>query len=125
MTVALRGVRGATSVPANDESAIIESTRLMISAAMETNGIRAGEIAAILFTVTSDLDRAFPARAARELGLGSVPLLDFVSPQVPGDLPRLVRMLLLWNTDLEQDHIQHVYLGEARSLRPDLAGPGQ
>lgn len=111
-------------MPANDEGTIIESTRRMISAAMDLNGIRAEEIAAILFAVTPDLDRAFPARAARELGLGSVPLLDFASPRVKGDLPRMVRMLLLWNTGVEQERIRHAYLGEARNLRPDLAGGG-
>jgi len=95
----------------------------MISAALDANGIAPGDIAAIMFAVTPDLDKAFPAAAARELGLTSVPLLDFVSPCVDGSMPRVVRMLLLWNTDRTQDQIRHVYMGEAQALRPDLAHP--
>jgi chorismate mutase len=35
-------------------------------------------------------------------------------------LPRCVRVLVHWNTDLRPDQIRHVYLDGARALRPDL-----
>jgi monofunctional chorismate mutase len=95
----------------------------MISEALELNAIQPEQIAAILFAVTPDLDAAYPARAAREMGLRHVPLLDFVSPDVKGGMAMVVRMLLLWNTDVEQGRLRHVYLGDAGKLRPDLAEP--
>ncbi|NPV71124.1 MAG: chorismate mutase [Firmicutes bacterium] len=120
----MRGVRGAISVQANENHMILESTGQMISAALELNHIQPEDIAAIMFAVTPDLDKAFPAAAARGMGLTGVPLLDFVSPDVEAGMRRVIRMLLLWNTDKNQDEVRHVYLGEAQRLRSDLASPG-
>ncbi|MEK7866273.1 MAG: chorismate mutase, partial [Planctomycetota bacterium] len=69
---------------------------------------------------TPDLDADFPARAARQMGWASVPLLCAQEIAVPGAPPRIVRVLLLVNTDLAQEDVRHVYLGEAKKLRPDL-----
>mgnify|MGYP005857439831 CR=1 FL=1 len=118
--MAVRGVRGATSVPSNDRRTILEATRTLLSTALKTNDILPDDIAAIMFAVTPDLDKAFPAAAAREMGLTNVPLLDFASPAVEEAMPRVIRMLLLWNTDRAQEQIRHVYLGDAEALRPDL-----
>jgi len=87
---------------------------------VEANHVAVADIASIVFTVTPDLTAAFPARAARELGWKHVPLLDAQEVPVPGSLPRCVRVLMLWNTARSQEEIQHVYLRDARSLRPDL-----
>lgn len=119
---AARAARGATSVKENSETEILSAAREMVSRAIEANGIVASDIVSIVFAVTPDLDRAFPARAAREMGLVHVPLLDTVSPPVKGSMPRLIRMLLIFNSGLKQEDVKHVYLGEARALRPDLAG---
>jgi chorismate mutase len=70
--------------------------------------------------MTDDLTSAFPAEAARQLGWTQVPLMCSREIPVPGSLPRCIRVLLQWNTDLPQDDINHVYLGEAAILRPDL-----
>jgi chorismate mutase len=40
---------------------------------------------------------------------------------VPDAMPRCIRVLVHVNTDKSQDEIQHVYLGEAVKLRPDVA----
>ena len=77
----------------------------------------------MFFTMTDDLDAAFPAKAARMLGWQQVPLLDAREIPVPGSLPRCIRVLLLWNTDTPQSEIVHVYQGEARCLRTDLIQP--
>jgi chorismate mutase len=87
---------------------------------VEANQIDSTDVASAIFTVTPDLTAAFPARAARELGWQHVPLLDAQEVPVPGSLPRCVRVLILWNTDLSQQEIRHVYLRGAASLRPDL-----
>jgi len=121
--MATRAIRGATSVSANDATEILEKTAGMVEAAIRANNVRSEDIVSLIFVVTPDLDAAFPARAAREMGFVNVPLLDMVSPAVAGAMPRLVRMLLTWNTDLEQSAVKHVYLGEAESLRPDWVKP--
>ncbi len=119
--MAVRAIRGATSVEVNDAGEILRKTGEMVRAAIQANDVRPEAIVSLIFVVTPDLNAAFPARAAREMGLASVPLLDMSSPAVAGAMPRIVRMLLTWNTDLDQDAITHIYLGDAERLRPDWA----
>ncbi len=85
-----------------------------------TRDCRPQDLASALFTVTEDLSAAYPAAAARELGWTDVPLICAREIPVPGGLPRCIRVLLHWNTDLPQSAIRHVYLGAAAALRPDL-----
>lgn len=118
--MAVRGVRGATTVPHNSAERIIEGTREMLSEMVRINKIAVDDIAAATFTVTDDLDAAFPAAAARQLGWCHVPLMDAREIPVPGSLPRCIRVLLLWNTDTTPQNVHHVYLRNATTLRPDL-----
>ena len=115
-----RGIRGATTTEADSVAAILAATRELLARMVEANHVAIADIASIIFTVTPDLTAAFPARAARELGWKHVPLLDAQEVPVPGSLPRCVRVLMLWNTEQLQEEIQHVYLRDARLLRPDL-----
>jgi chorismate mutase len=118
----LRGIRGATVVPADQADQILEATRQLLQAILEANPtLKAGDIASALFTTTEDLSSAYPAAAARELGWDHVPLMCAREIPVPGSLARCVRVLVHWNTDLPQDEIKHVYLGAAARLRPDLS----
>lgn len=122
----VRGVRGATAARANTAAAIGEATKELVQRMMDENAIRADAIASMIFSVSEDLNAAFPAEAARELGLHQVPLLCTREINVPGSLPRCIRVLMHVNTDLPQEAIHHVYLGEAQALRPDLtASAGQ
>ena len=121
--MAVRGVRGATTAGSNSEDEILSATQSLLEEMVAANGIRADDIAAAFFTVTEDLDAAFPAKAARLLGWQHVPLLDGREIPVPHSLLGCVRVLLLWNTDLSQQKIIHIYQGGAKSLRSDLAGP--
>ncbi|MDD3828592.1 MAG: chorismate mutase [Anaerolineaceae bacterium] len=120
--MACRGIRGATTVEANTAEAILDATGELLAAMAEANGLAAEDIASAVFTVTADLDAAFPAQAARQLGWHQVPLLDALEIPVPGSLPRCVRVLLHWNTSRSQAEIRHVYLRGAAGLRPDLNG---
>lgn len=118
----LRGIRGAISVAADEPEAILAATRELLVAMLERNGIDDFEpIAAIFFTTTPDLTATFPAEAARALGMTKVPLLCNQEIPVPGRLPMVVRVMLQLNTNKAQDEIQHVYLGAAAGLRPDLS----
>lgn len=118
--MAVRGIRGATGVSANEPQAIERAVRGLLERIVADNGVRAEDVASAFFTATPDLDADFPARAARQMGWTSVPLLSAQEIAVPGAPQRIVRVLLLVNTDLAQADVRHVYLGEAQKLRPDL-----
>lgn len=115
-----RGVRGAVTVSADDRDEILQATRQMVALLVRRNGIETTDLASAQFTVTKDINAEFPALAARQLGWTDVPLLCGYEISVPGSLPRCIRVLLLWNTDRAQSEIEHVYLHEAKALRPDL-----
>jgi chorismate mutase len=115
--MAIRGIRGATSVSANTKEEIVSATRELLSEIQEKNQLGINDIASIIFTSTDDLNAEFPAAAARELGWNDTPLLCSREINVPGSLPRCIRILLLANIDKPQKEIKHVYLREAVSLR--------
>ncbi len=117
----MRGVRGATVVAEDTPEAILAATGVLLQAILAANpSLSPEDLASAIFTVTDDLRSAYPARAARQLGWTMTPLMCALEIPVPGSLPRCIRVLLHWNTSLPQSAIQHVYLGEAASLRPDL-----
>jgi len=87
---------------------------------MRANQVEVEDIACIIFSVTPDLDAAFPAAGVRLAGLTTTPLFSTREIPVPGSLPRCIRALMLVTSNLRQEEIQHVYLGEAVKLRPDL-----
>lgn len=117
----VRGIRGATTVCEDEAGAVLSATRELLLAICRANpSLQPEDIASIFFTVTDDIHAAYPAQAARALGWGEVPLMDAREIPVPGSLPCCIRVLVLWNTDLAQNDIQHVYQREAVQLRPDL-----
>ena len=115
-----RGVRGATTVQANTTETILSATRELLEAMVAANCLVLTDLASAVITTTPDLDAAYPAKAARELGWAEVPLLCAQEISVPGGLPRCIRVLLHWNTERNPSEVNHVYLREARTLRPDL-----
>ncbi len=116
-----RGIRGAVTVDANTEPAILDATAELLQQMVRSNEVDVDDIAGILFTVTPDLTAAFPAEAARRLGgWTQVPLMCAQEIPVPGALPRCVRVLMLINTTKTLDEVRHVYLRGAEQLRPDL-----
>jgi len=118
--VRVRGIRGAVQVEGNTPEAILDAARRLITEMVRANGVEPDDVAAVIFTCTSDVNATFPAEAARALGWDRVPLLCSREMEVPGSLPRVLRVLMLVNTTLAQDEVVHVYLGEAERLRPDL-----
>ncbi|QDS92928.1 Chorismate mutase AroH [Roseimaritima multifibrata] len=116
-----RGVRGATTVSANDRDEILTATRQLLALVVRRNSIQPRDVASVTFTVTKELDAEFPALAARQLGWNDVPLLCSYEVAVPGSLPNCIRVMILWNTDRAQQDIQHVYIKGAKALRPDLS----
>ena len=115
----LRALRGAITVDDNDSEAILGATEELVHEVLERNGLRHEDVVSCIFTCTADLDAAFPAEAARRLGLSAVPLLCAREIDVPGALPRVIRLMVHCYMDGE---VQHVYLRGAEALRRDLQG---
>jgi chorismate mutase len=117
--VQCRGLRGAITVPENKKEAIGAATRELLQKIVKVNNVKLDDIACILFTTTSDLNAAFPAAAARELGWTQVPLLCGHEMNVPGSLSGCLRVLVLFNTDKKNEELVHVYLRGAVVLRDE------
>jgi chorismate mutase len=116
-----RGIRGATTVAADEPDLILGATRELLEAMLESNaGMIPEDVGSAIFTVTDDLASTFPAQAARQMGWGLVPMMCAREIPVPNSLPRVIRVLVHWNTELSQEEITHVYLRDAVKLRPDL-----
>lgn len=114
-----RGIRGATTVDSNDPKDILSATKDLLEQIMEANQIISSQLAAGFFTTTKDLNSAFPAKAARELGWEHVALICGHEMDVPDSLHRCVRVLLLVNTDKNAEELVHVYLRESKKLRSE------
>ena len=112
-----RGIRGATTVEANDREEILRATRELLQKLVAANGFALDDVASAYFTTTPDLNAEFPAVAARQLGWTDVALLCGHEMNVPGSLQRVIRVLLHVNTEKSTQEIVHVYLGEAVGLR--------
>jgi chorismate mutase len=120
----VRAVRGATSVEEDTPEAILESTAELLSEVLERNDLIADDLISMIFTMTPDLRSEFPALAARQAGLTTIPLLCASEIPVPGSLGMCIRLLL--HCTLPRDRgVHHVYLRKARKLRPDLAEDAQ
>ena len=119
LPVRCRGVRGATVARENTPEAILAATRELLYALVKVNGIRQEDVASIFFTTTRDLNATYPATAARQLGWFDAALICGHEMDIPGGLPRCVRILLHWNTSRAAADIVHIYLNEARQLRAD------
>ena len=118
--MAVRGIRGATTVAANTVEEILTATQELLAAIVTANNVNPEDVASAIFTVTPDLDAAFPARAAREFGWHHVPLLSAVEIETNEGLPRTVRTLIHWNTERPIYDVRHIYLRDAVQLRPDI-----
>ena len=118
--MAVRALRGATQVDADDRDQILDAVAEMLTAVLERNGLDPEALISVVFTATRDLTAEFPAYAARRLGITDVPLLCAAEIDVPGAMPRVLRLLAHVDCDLPRDQLRHVYLRGARALRTDL-----
>jgi chorismate mutase len=115
----LFALRGASSVDQNDPQAIIGATEWLLREIMRRNDLIPDDVVSCIFTLTDDLDAEFPAVAARNIGFDRVPLLCAREVPVPGAVPKVIRILMHYYAP-DSHRTQHVYLGEARSLRSDI-----
>lgn len=119
--MSVRGIRGATTVQQDTPDLIRAAARELMEEILSRNQITDfDEVISAVFTTTPDLVSAFPAEAARAMGMNFVPLLCAQEIPVPGSMPRCLRILLHVNTARTPQEIEHVYLHDAKRLRPDL-----
>jgi chorismate mutase len=119
--VNIRAIRGATQVASNDAAAIGEGSKELLAAILKANELAIEDVISVLLTSTADLNAAFPASAVRDIGFASVPLLCAQEIDVPGALPRTIRVMLHCQSERTVSQIEHVYLHGASVLRRDLA----
>jgi chorismate mutase len=119
--MSVRAIRGATQVEENSASAIAAGTKELLAEILRSNNLEVGQVISVLLTATPDLNAAFPAAAAREVGFESTPLLCAVEIDVPGALQRVVRAMVTVETSASMTEISHIYLGGAKALRRDIA----
>lgn len=117
----MRGIRGAVCADSDSREGVLDATRTVLTLMLEANEVEPEQIASIFLTTTPDLTADYPALAARTLGLTQVPLLCATEIAVPGAMPRVIRVLIHFETTKKQHEIRHIYHGEAARLRPDLA----
>ena len=118
--MAVRAVRGATQVDADERQQVLDATTELVAAVLERNKLSYDDLISVLFTATPDLHAEFPAYAARQMGITDVPLMCAAEIDVPGAMPRVLRLLAHVETDLPRSDIRHVYLRGAAALRTDL-----
>jgi chorismate mutase len=117
----VRAIRGATQLDANTASAMETATKELLIEILAANELAPEDLISVFLTVTPDLNAAFPAAFAREVGFQAVPLLCAVEIDVPGALPRVLRVMIHCNTARNSDQISHIYLHGAKALRRDIA----
>jgi chorismate mutase len=120
LPTAVRALRGATTVDADDKDHLFERVIALLEALFECNGIHHDDLISVLFTATGDIRSAFPAEAARKFGLGDVPLICARELDIEGGTPRCIRVMIHFTSDVPRDQLHHVYLEGARNLRDDL-----
>ena len=113
-------IRGAVTAAENSRECILESSRELIKSIIEKNSLKIDDIVSIVFTATRDLDKAYPAVAARQLGITEAALMCVQEMYVEGSLEMCIRVMVTVDNGIKQKDAKHVYLGGAKVLRPDI-----
>jgi len=119
--MAVRAIRGATQLEVDDRDHLLASVDELIREVLTQNGLATDDLISMLFTATPDLHSESPALAARQLGIGDVPLLCTQELDIAGAMPRVIRVMVHVETALTKAEVRHVYLRGAAALRRDLA----
>lgn len=112
-----KGIRGAITIENNTPQNIEEATLELLKELVEQNSIEKKNISHVIFTLTQDLNAAFPAKFAREkLGWDTIAMMCFNELDVPNSLEKCLRILLVLNCE-ENFEPKFVYLKGAERLR--------
>ncbi|WP_042355268.1 chorismate mutase [Bacillus rubiinfantis] len=117
----IRGIRGATTVSSNTAKEILQATEDLIATMIELNKIQPNSVASVFISTTEDINAVFPAKILRKFpGWTYVPVMCMREINVPDSLSKCIRVMIHVDTDTAQNEIHHVYLRDAKVLRPDL-----
>lgn len=119
--VSVRAVRGAVQVDVDEREEVLARTRDLVSEVIRANDLTLDDFISVIFTSTADLVSEFPAVAARELGMGDVPLMCARELEIAGSMPRVIRLMAHVETARTRGEVKHVYLNGAQALRRDIA----
>jgi chorismate mutase len=122
MPTSVLALRGAITLERDEKDHLLERVERLLREMLERNEVDHDDLISILFTATDDVHSAFPALAARRMGLGDVPLICARELEIDGGMPMCVRILMHLQTSRTRSDLRHVYLEDARTLRDDLPG---
>lgn len=112
-----KGIRGAITVKDNTVEDIKSATIELLNEMIEQNNIKTDKISHVIFTLTNDLNAAFPAKFARlDMGWDNVAMMCFHELDVPNSLQMCLRVLIVLNTE-DDFKPTFVYLKGASVLR--------
>jgi chorismate mutase len=114
------GIRGATTIGQDNEEEIIRATIELLKVILKANSLDEDKLTAIFFTCTRDIVSAYPAKAARHMGFVDIPLMCFQEMHVEGSLEKCIRICVFYDGAISKKAVRHIYLHEAKKLRPDL-----
>ena len=119
--MAVRGLRGATTIARDEESEVLKATEQLVKEIAQANQVNPEEIISVIVSTTPDIQSTFPAKAVRSIdGWKYVPVMCTHEMNVPGGMPLCIRILMHANCDTPQKEIIHIYQNDAVKLRPDL-----
>ncbi|UKO96593.1 chorismate mutase [Nostoc sp. UHCC 0870] len=119
----MQAIRGATTVSENTVEAMRGAVIELLDELERRNQVQPQDMISVTFSVTRDLDAIFPAAIARPRpGWDNVAMLDVQQMHVEGSLQRCIRFLIHAYIPTSTP-IHHIYLREAKKLRPDWSLP--
>lgn len=113
-------IRGAITINENTEEEILSKTKKLLKTIELRNNLDKNKVVSMVFSTTKDINKVAPSKAAREMGYKFAGLMNFNEMDVPGSLEKCIRVLIFYDVNKDQDSVKHIYLENARCLRPDL-----
>lgn len=113
------GIRGATTIVRDTPEAIKIASVELMKEIMSLNGLKKEKIVSVLFSATDDVKSAYPGKYLRdEMDFSETAILHFQEMYVTGSIRLCIRVLIHYDDNIKP---LHVYLHEAKKLRPDLS----
>ena len=113
-------IRGATTIERDKAEELLAGTTDLLNNIIHANKLELEKIIAIFFTCTQDITSAYPAKAARDMGITHASLMCMQEMHVTQSMAKCIRVCIFYEGELLKDNIKHIYLRNALSLRPDL-----
>lgn len=117
----MRLIRGATTIECDCREDVTIAISKMMDEIFERNSLSKDEVRGFLFSTTTDIHSYHPAKAARECGYDFAPLFACTEPEIDGQLPFCIRVMVFAELHTDRSNIYHVYQKGAKVLRSDIS----